>query len=141
MNRVKELIKLNEITQKVIDLDKATIELKKKYEDKLRITKFEGQDRVLELEQQLLKAYMEEGEKAYQDTLIKSDKSIDLLDKVKSQYEINMEAVDKAYRKMKPELTDKLWQEILIEGWQFISKQGKGCGQSNIFKDNLAVEI
>lgn len=107
---------MNEITQKVIDLDKATIELKKKYEDKLRITKFEGQDRVLELEQQLLKSYAKEGEKAYQDTLIESDKSIDLLDKAKSQYEINMEAVDKAYTKMKPELTDKLWQEILIEG-------------------------
>ncbi|MDY0235933.1 MAG: hypothetical protein RBR71_07880 [Gudongella sp.] len=107
---------MNEITQKVIDLDKATIELKKKYEDKLRVTKFEGQDRVLELEQQLLKSYMEEGEKAYQDTLIESDKAIDQLDKVKSQYEISMEAIDRAYNKIKPELTKKLWEEILIEG-------------------------
>lgn len=107
---------MNEVTQKVIDLDKATIELKKKYEDKLRITKFEGQDRVQELEQQLLKSYMEEGEKVYQDTLIKSDKSIDQLDKVKNQYEINMKAVDNAYNKIKPELTKKLWEEILIEG-------------------------
>ena len=107
---------MNEITQKVIDLDKATVELKKKYEDKLRITKFEGQDRVQELEQKLLKSFMEEGEKAYQNTLIESDNSIDLLDKAKSQYEINMEAVDKAYNKIKPELTKKLWEEILIEG-------------------------
>lgn len=107
---------MNEITQKVIDLDKATIELKKKYEDKLKITKFEGQDRVLELEQKLLKSYMEEGEKAYQETLIQSDKTIDQLDKIKKQYEISMEAIDKAYNKIKPDLTEKLWKEILIEG-------------------------
>lgn len=107
---------MNEITQKVIDLDKATIELKKKYEDKLKITKFEGQDRILELEQKLLKSYAEEGEKAYQDTLKKSDESIDLLDKAKSQYEVNMEDIDKAYNKIKPSLTEKLWEEILLEG-------------------------
>ena len=138
---------MNEITQKVIDLDKATIELKKKYEDKLRITKFEGQDRVLELEQQLLKSYAKEGEKAYQDTLIESDNSIDLLDKAKSQYEINMEAVDKAYTKMKPELTDKLWQEILIEGYvaaisnKLSPNKVKDADYLIYYKDDLAVEI
>lgn len=107
---------MNEITQKVIDLDKITIELKKKYEDKLRITKFEGQDKVQELEQQLLKSYIEEGEKVYQDTLIETDIAIDELEKSKSQYEISMDAVDKAYVEIKPELTERLWTEILIEG-------------------------
>jgi len=104
---------MNEITQKIIDLDKETINLRKKYEDLLRKKKMEGLDKVQELEQELLKTYVEEGEKAYQETLKQTDGHTDKLNKVEVECISNMTDIDKVYYGSKKELVDSLWEEIL----------------------------
>ena len=78
---------MNELTQKIIELDKNTLNMKKKYEDLLRKKKFEGQDKVHELEQQLLKTFQQEGEKAYQEALKQTDSTLDNIEKIRQEYE------------------------------------------------------
>ena len=104
---------MNEITQKIIDLDRDTINLRKKYEDLLRKKKMEGLDRVQELEQELLKTYAEEGEKAYQETLKETDGHTEKIGKIEVECISNMTDIDKVYYDSKKELVDSLWEEIL----------------------------
>ncbi|MGM0395973.1 MAG: hypothetical protein ACQEP4_02855 [Bacillota bacterium] len=106
---------MNEITQKIIDLDKKTTQMKKKYEDLLRKKKFEGQDRVQELEQQLLKEYQEEGEKAYQEALKQTDSTLENIEKIKKEYERHIQSTDEEYLKIKHELVESLWEDIVAE--------------------------
>ena len=106
---------MNELTQKIIELDKNTLNMKKKYEDLLRKKKYEGQDKVHELEQQLLKTFQQEGEKAYQEALKQTDSTLDNIEKIRQEYENSIKNTDEVYARMKPSLVDALWEDIIAE--------------------------
>ena len=104
---------MNEISQKIIDLDKKTTRMKQMYEDLLRKKKFEGQDKVQALRRKLLKEFLEEGNEAYKRTLEESDSVVDNVEKTKSSYEKYIQNTDEAYSKIKEDLVETLWGEIV----------------------------
>ncbi len=106
---------MNEIIQKIIDLDKKTTHMRKMNEDLLRKKKFEVQDRIQELEQQLLKEYQEEGEKAYQEALKQTDSTLENIETIKKEYERHIHSTDEEYLKIKHELVETLWEDIVAE--------------------------
>ncbi len=106
---------MNEITQNIIDLDNKTTHMKKRNEDLLRKMKFEGQDKVQELERQLLKEFHEEGEKAYQEALKETDSTLENIESIKKEYESHIQSTDEKYLKMKHELIESLWEDIVAE--------------------------
>ncbi|WP_422487297.1 hypothetical protein [Gudongella sp. DL1XJH-153] len=106
---------MNEVTQKIIDLDSKTTHMKKKNEELLRKKKFEGQDKVQELERQLLKEFHEEGEKAYREALKETDSTLESIEKIKKEYESHIQNTDEVYSKIKYDLIETLWEDIVAE--------------------------
>jgi hypothetical protein len=104
---------MNEITKQIINLDKETVALKTRYEELLREKKFEGLDLLQKLEQDLLKSYMEEGEKAYQEIMQKSAEESARPGKEEVECMSSILNVDVVYSEVKDELIESLWKEIL----------------------------
>ena len=104
---------MNEITQQIINLDKETIALRAKYEDLLRKKKLEGLDMLQKLELDLMKSYMEEGEKAYREIMQKSAEESERPGKVEVECMSSMLNIDVVYKEIKDELIESLWKEIL----------------------------
>lgn len=104
---------MNEITQQIINLDKETIALRAKYEELLRKKKLEGLDMLQKLEQDLMKSYMEEGEKAYQEIIQKSVQESERPGKIEVECMSSMVNIDVVYNEAKDQLIESLWKEIL----------------------------
>ena len=104
---------MNEITQQIINLDKETVALRARYEELLRKKKLEGLDMLQKLEQDLMKSYMEEGDKAYQEIMDKSAEESERTGKVEVECMSSMVNIDIVYNEVKDQLIDGLWKEIL----------------------------
>ncbi len=104
---------MNEITQQIINLDKETVALRARYEELLRKKKLEGLDMLQKLEQDLMKSYMEEGDKAYQEIMDKSAEESERPGKVEVECMSSMVNIDIVYNEVKDQLIDGLWKEIL----------------------------
>lgn len=104
---------MNDIAQKIINLDKETIKLREKYEETLRKKKFEGLNEVQQLEKELLQQYMEEGENAYRDIIEGVSGHINLKSKVEVECISNKVNIDVVYNEIKEELTERLWGKII----------------------------
>ncbi|HZH68256.1 MAG TPA: hypothetical protein VFD65_03575 [Chitinophagales bacterium] len=104
---------MNDIAQKIINLDKETISLREKYEEALRKKKFEGLDKVQQLEKELQQQYMEEGEKAYREIVGGVTGSLNLTSKVEVECISNKVNIDVVYNEIKEDLTERLWGKIL----------------------------
>jgi V/A-type H+-transporting ATPase subunit I len=97
------------------ELNHTSVDLKKKHEDELKAIKQEGQEKIKELEMSLLKMYTDEAEKAYQDALSGADDVIDSSIKDLSYYDKVISDVEQTYIRVKPELINGLWNEILTK--------------------------
>ncbi len=104
---------MNEIAQQIINLDKETVVLRAKYEELLRKKKLEGLDMLQKLEQDLMKSYMEEGERAYQEIMQKSTEESERPGKVEVECMSSMVNIDVVYNEVKDKLVESLWKEIL----------------------------
>lgn len=104
---------MNDIAQKIINLDKETIKLREKYEETLRKKKFEGLNEVQQLEKELLQQYMEEGENAYREIVEGVSSGLNLKSKVEVECISNKVNIDVVYNEIKEELTERLWGKII----------------------------
>lgn len=101
--------------QMLYELDHTENDLRIKHEDELKSIKKEGQEKIKKLEENLLAMYTDEAEKAYQDALDGVEDVLENSTKDLSYYDKVISDVEEVYIKVKPELIDALWNEILTK--------------------------
>jgi hypothetical protein len=101
--------------QMLYELDHTSIDLRKKHDDELKLIKQEGQKKIKELEKTLLEIYTDEAEQAYQDALNTEEDTLDDTSEDLSFYDKIISDVEEVYIKVKPELLEGLWNEILTK--------------------------
>lgn len=93
------------------ELNHESVDVKQRHEEELKMLSMDGQKEVKELEESLLKTYMIEAEKAYQDAL--NEIGDDTSSKDLSYYDKVISDVEEVYEKVKPDIITSLWEEIL----------------------------
>ncbi len=93
------------------ELNHESVDVKQRHEEELKMLSMDGQKGVKKLEESLLKTYMIEAEKAYQDAL--NEIGDDTSSKDLSYYDKVISDVEEVYEKVKPDIITSLWEEIL----------------------------
>lgn len=93
------------------ELNHESVDVKQMHEEELKMLSMDGQKEVKKLEESLLKTYMIEAEKAYQDAL--NEIGDDTSSKDLSYYDKVISDVEEVYEKVKPDIITSLWEEIL----------------------------
>lgn len=93
------------------ELNHESVDVKQRHEEELKMLSMDGQKEVKKLEESLLKTYMIEAEKAYQDAL--NEIGDDTSSKDLSYYDKVISDVEEVYEKVKPDIITSLWEEIL----------------------------
>lgn len=102
---------MNSFGLALYEMDQEIDSIRKKHDDTLRKKKLEGQNRVNELERELLEEYIKEAEARMDGTRSKREK--ELLAKQGIPMKDAIDQVEQEYLKIKPNLLETLWENIV----------------------------
>ncbi|MGM0395972.1 MAG: hypothetical protein ACQEP4_02850 [Bacillota bacterium] len=95
----------------IYGIDNEIVSIRKKHEERLRKKKLEGQNKVYELEKELLDQYQKEAEEVIREMRSKKKSEVDEKQALQGNREVDQ--IEQEYIKIKPNLLETLWEEII----------------------------
>ncbi|HOK62927.1 MAG TPA: hypothetical protein PK083_01135 [Soehngenia sp.] len=104
---------MDRIVQDILNLDDETKKLRDRYEEILKKEKFEGLQKVQQLEKELMASYEKEAQKLYENYIEEKSKLIPQIAQQEYLKYGSTANLNEKYKKLKTRLLDDIWESIL----------------------------